>query len=73
MNGIPESEILGTLVRLGAHVKAPIWLFGGVAVDFLVGRWTRPHGDIDLVTLAEYRAEVARDLAELGYRSENAG
>ena len=24
------------------------WLFGGWAVDFHVGRVTRPHGDIDL-------------------------
>jgi hypothetical protein len=24
------------------------WLFGGWAVDFYVGKVTRPHGDIDL-------------------------
>ena len=34
--------------RLNSVLSQPVWLFGGVAVDFLVGRWTRPHGDIDI-------------------------
>jgi hypothetical protein len=50
MSGSPvsEVEILDTLSLLNARLSEPVWLFGGVAVDFLVGRWTRPHGDIDL-------------------------
>ena len=50
MGGSPvsEAETLDVLSLLNARLSEPVWLFGGVAVDFLVGRWTRPHGDIDL-------------------------
>ena len=43
MSGTPvsEAEILETLSLLNARLSEPVWLFGGVAVDFLVGRWTR--------------------------------
>lgn len=68
----PE-EILETLRELVAQVTPPLWLFGGVAVDFSVGRWTRPHGDIDLHALACDRAVVADDLERLGYQSTDTG
>jgi Aminoglycoside-2''-adenylyltransferase len=71
--GIPTDEILVTLRELSAGVSRPLWLFGGVAVDFLVGRWTRPHGDIDLNALAVDRAVIEHDLARLGYASPDAG
>ncbi len=70
---IPNHEILATLAELSENVSRPLWLFGGVAVDFLVGRWTRPHGDIDLNALAADRDQIARELAGIGYVGENRG
>jgi hypothetical protein len=65
--GITNDEILETLRELAAAVATPLWLFGGVAVDFLVGRWTRPHGDIDLNARAAHRASLTPELNRLGY------
>jgi hypothetical protein len=65
--GISNDEILATLRELASGVTTPLWLFGGVAVDFLVGRWTRPHGDIDLNALAAHRAPLTLELNRLGY------
>lgn len=70
---LEPGEILATLRELAGQVRAPLWLFGGVAVGFLVGRWTRPHGDIDLNAWAHDRASIAEDLAHLGYQSTDTG
>jgi hypothetical protein len=43
-----------------------LWLTGGVAVDFLVGRWTRPHKDLDLVAFAPDRQLLEVDLERYG-------
>jgi hypothetical protein len=43
-----------------------MWLSGGVAVEFLVGRWTRPHKDLDLVALTPHRGQLEPELAALG-------
>jgi hypothetical protein len=43
------------------------WLFGGWAVDFLVGTITRPHGDIDLVIWRDDGPAVRALLAPHGY------
>ena len=68
-----NAAILATLHELNEHIAQPLWLFGGVGVDFLVGRWTRPHGDIDLNTFAEFRADLTRELLQIGYQTENSG
>lgn len=70
---IDNAEILATLRELNAHVTQPLWLFGGVAVDFLVGRWTRPHSDIDLNTFARFRANLTRELHQIGYHTTDSG
>ena len=72
-SGTTNAEILATLQELSAKVATPLWLFGGVAVDFLVGRWTRPHGDIDLNTLSVYRESLTRELHAIGYRTSDTG
>jgi hypothetical protein len=64
---LANDEILATLRELATGVSTPLWLFGGVAVDFLVGRWTRPHGDIDLNARAADHAPLALELNRLGY------
>ena len=66
-------EILATLRELSAGVTTPLWLFGGVAVDFMVGRWTRPHGDIDLNAFSRDRETLTRELNHIGYYTVNTG
>src|SRR3954469_2924054 len=75
MSGTPvsEVEILETLSLLNARLSEPVWLFGGVAVDFLVGRWTRPHGDIDLNAFEDSRERIAEELEAIGFRSDDKG
>jgi hypothetical protein len=70
---LSNNEILASLRELNAAIKTPLWLFGGVAVDFLVGRWTRPHGDIDLNTFTDLRDELTRELHRIRYRSADTG
>jgi hypothetical protein len=70
---LDTADILATLRQLNAAVTKPLWLFGGVAVDFLVGRWTRQHGDIDLNALSCYREELTRELGCIGYRTTDSG
>lgn len=70
---IPEDVILRTLAELAREVPAPLWLFGGVAVDFLAGRWTRPHGDIDLNALADARGAITGAMKRLGYVGKGDG
>jgi hypothetical protein len=62
---IQPTEILGVLQALRS-VAPPMWLSGGVAVDFLVGRWTRPHKDLDLVAFTPHREQLERELGARG-------
>ena len=75
MSGSPvsEVEILDTLSLLNTRLTEPVWLFGGVAVDFLVGRWTRPHGDIDLNAYEDSRERLTEELEAIGFCSADKG
>src|SRR2546421_11565992 len=68
-----NAEILRTLRLLSLRLSDPVWLFGGVAVDFLIGRWSRPHKDIDLHAFADCRARMTIELESIGFRSSNRG
>lgn len=70
---LSNPEILTSLQELNNHISVPLWLFGGVAVDFLAGRWTRPHGDIDLNTFTEFRDDLTRELHQIGYHTSDSG
>jgi hypothetical protein len=65
-HGIQPAEILGILRSLRS-LAVPMWLSGGVAVDFLVGRWTRPHKDLDLVAFTPHREQLERELGARGF------
>lgn len=62
---IQPAEILDVLRTLRS-VAPPLWLSDGVAVEFLVGRWTRPHKDLDLVAFAPQREQLERELGARG-------
>ena len=70
---VSNKEIFETLTGLNSVLSRPVWLFGGVAVDFLVGRWTRPHGDIDINAYASDRRQLARELNAIGFHTNNSG
>jgi hypothetical protein len=44
-----------------------------VAVDFLVGRWTRPHHDIDLNAYRDYRNQLTEELNAIGFHTADEG
>jgi hypothetical protein len=48
-----------------AHIR--YWLRGGWALDFLRGKITRPHSDIDLVTWKHHALRVRRHLVASGF------
>jgi uncharacterized protein len=67
-------EMAGQLVRLRELVgvldaaRVRFWLIGGWGVDFLLGRVTRAHGDVDAVAWLRSRDRLRRALTEGGYR-----
>lgn len=57
-----QLEAIARLDQALDEQQIPYWVFGGWAVDFWVGRVTRPHGDIDVVA---WRADYDRVLDAL--------
>lgn len=57
---LSKDEALETLRILG-RLGVPLWLAGGLAADFHVGRWTREHEDIDLVEGVRLRVISVED------------
>ncbi|MFI7545915.1 nucleotidyltransferase domain-containing protein [Actinoplanes sp. NPDC049599] len=49
-------------------VDGALWLRGGWAMDFFLGRVTRPHRDIDFFCRADDADRIVARLAGLGYR-----
>src|SRR3712207_1118934 len=71
---IPDPNPNGIQLVLIAELTARLrqagiahWLFGGWAVDFLVGEITRPHEDIDLIIWRDDAPSVREVLAPHGY------
>ncbi len=65
---LPRLQLLALLGSLN-RAHTPLWLTGGVAVDFLVGRWTREHKDLDLIALSPDRAGLESELIALGFQT----
>ena len=72
-DNLANEAILQILNALNAALSQPVWLFGGVAVDFLVGRWTRPHHDIDLNAYCDSRQQLTLELNSIGLFSADQG
>lgn len=65
-----EQKQLGVLRDITSICKSRgigIWLRGGWAIDFLLGRITRAHSDVDLVSLVQNRVELEAALVAAGY------
>ena len=59
---------LGEITRRFDDERIGFWLSGGWAVDFRLGRVTRPHSDVDLVVATADADRVSVVMAELGFQ-----
>ncbi|MFC9777258.1 nucleotidyltransferase domain-containing protein [Paenibacillus chitinolyticus] len=62
-----QLKVLSEISTICATIKCKFWLRGGWAIDFLLGKVTRPHDDIDLITWIQNREQLECALAEAGY------
>jgi hypothetical protein len=64
---VTQLTILRHLQTLFSEARIRWWLRGGWAIDFILGRVTRRHADIDIVVWARQRSRVRRFLEEAGF------
>jgi hypothetical protein len=62
-----QLELIDEISRLLGRERIRFWLRGGWALDFHVGRVTRPHADIDLVAWLRNRNRICRLLIDNGF------
>lgn len=65
MDADRQLRAIADIIRV---VDAGLWLRGGWAMDFFLGRITRPHRDIDFFCLAPDADRIVALVAGLGYR-----
>ena len=63
-----QLEVLREIDDILSRERARYWLRGGWAIDFLLGRVTRPHADLDLVTWQRHRRRIERALIDAGFQ-----
>ena len=63
-----QLKIISEINAICLNLKFHLWLRGGWAIDFLLGKVTREHSDIDLVTLIQYREELERAMVSAGFK-----
>jgi lincosamide nucleotidyltransferase A/C/D/E len=63
----PTAADVLELLAVAADLGAMVWLDGGWGVDALLGRQTRPHGDIDIVVEERNVNGLVRRLKAAGY------
>lgn len=69
LTGQTESQlkVLAEISKISRKIGIEYWLRGGWAIDFLLGKITRSHDDIDLVTWVKNREQLENELAKAGY------
>jgi hypothetical protein len=63
-----QLKILREINEICSSLDATFWLRGGWAIDFLLGKVTRTHSDIDLVSLIQHRTDLEKTLVEAGFQ-----
>ncbi|WP_282940165.1 hypothetical protein [Paenibacillus sp. RC67] len=63
-----QLKILDEIHAICTSLNTRFWLRGGWAIDFLLGRITRPHDDIDLVAWVRHREKIERSLIDAGFQ-----
>jgi hypothetical protein len=64
---IRQLAAVAELVRLADQLRIPVWLRGGWAVDFALGRLTRDHVDIDWFAPADRAEGLITGLTRVGF------
>ncbi|MBS4194140.1 nucleotidyltransferase domain-containing protein [Lederbergia citri] len=62
-----QLKVLAEISTISKKIGIEFWLRGGWAIDFLLGKITRPHDDIDLVTWIQNRERLEDELVKAGY------
>lgn len=62
-----QLRAIAELTALAQNLRVPLWLRGGWAVDFYVGRVTRTHRDIDWFAEAGTAEVLVRALLDQGF------
>ncbi|MDH5163974.1 nucleotidyltransferase domain-containing protein [Heyndrickxia oleronia] len=62
-----QLKVLGEISKICEALEIEFWLRGGWAIDFLLGKITRSHDDIDLVTWIQNRERLEKELVKVGY------
>ena len=62
-----QFDLISELATLFHSARSRFWLRGGWALDFLIGRITRSHSDIDLVTFRRHAGQIESLLLGAGY------
>ena len=69
--GGPRDELqlalIGEFSQIAGSREIPFWLRGGWAMDFFLGRVTRPHEDVDLFARACDAARLVEALTAQGF------
>jgi lincosamide nucleotidyltransferase A/C/D/E len=67
-----EDKVVDVLnIVMGAGIE--LWLDGGWGVDALLGKQTRPHGDLDLILSVDDMPKLRSVLLAAGYRLKAGG
>lgn len=59
-----QLKLLSEISAICATIECRLWLRGGWAIDFLLGKVTRPHEDIDLIALDTKQRAVRKRSCE---------
>lgn len=62
-----QLEVLTEICLLTEQLEMEFWLRGGWAIDFLLGKISRAHDDIDLITWIQNRGLLEKELSKAGY------
>lgn len=62
-----QLKVLGEISKICEALEIEFWLRGRWAIDFLLGKITRSHDDIDLVTWIQNRERLEKELVKVGY------
>jgi len=62
-----QLKVLAEIRSISESLGTEFWLRGGWAIDFLLGKVTRTHDDIDLITWVQNRERLEAELIKNGY------
>lgn len=62
-----QLKVLVEISAISEKIGIEFWLRGGWAIDFILGKITRSHDDIDLITWTRNRERFEDELLKAGY------